>query len=321
MTVIAISSFAAASAVGLGIIAPALHAQGLEVIAVPTVTLGRHPGWGPPGGGPTPDAMFASLLEGAAAHPLAAEAHWVLSGYVASPAQVAAIAAFVSALKRARPALGYVCDPVMGDAPKGLYVPEEAAQAVAQRLVPLADVVTPNAWEAARLTGRPVTTAAEARAAAETLSVDGRGRARLAAVTSTPLPATAEPEAARLGVTLAGREGAWLASAPERLGPADARAQVSVGGRRSAGGGAVNGAVGGVVGGVVSGAWGGAGDLFAALLLAGLETGLAAPDALARAVGGVDAVLHASQGRPELVRGGLARTLGDAAPADLAPLA
>jgi pyridoxine kinase len=72
-----------------------------------------------------------------------------------------------------------VVDPIMGDAPKGLYVRPEVAEAVARRLVPNADFITPNAWELSRLTGREIRTPAEARDAARALGVP-------ALVTSTP---------------------------------------------------------------------------------------------------------------------------------------
>jgi pyridoxine kinase len=72
-----------------------------------------------------------------------------------------------------------VVDPVLGDAPGGLYVSEAVARAVAARLVPLADWITPNLWELAKLSGREITTAADARDAARALG-------RPALVTSTP---------------------------------------------------------------------------------------------------------------------------------------
>jgi pyridoxine kinase len=46
-----------------------------------------------------------------------------------------------------------VVDPILGDAPGGLYVRPDVAEAVAARLVPLADWITPNLWELGHLTG------------------------------------------------------------------------------------------------------------------------------------------------------------------------
>ncbi len=41
----------------------------------------------------------------------------------------------------------------MGDSGKGLYVPQEVAQAISTELIRRADVVRPNAWELERMTG------------------------------------------------------------------------------------------------------------------------------------------------------------------------
>ena len=70
-------------------------------------------------------------------------------------------------------------DPVMGDEPKGLYVPVDVARAIRDKLVPLADWITPNLWELEYLTNSRLRTAAEARDAVRTLG-------RPALVTSAP---------------------------------------------------------------------------------------------------------------------------------------
>jgi pyridoxine kinase len=44
----------------------------------------------------------------------------------------------------------------MGDAGKGLYVGEQVAEAIADELVPRADLIAPNAWELSRLSDLPV---------------------------------------------------------------------------------------------------------------------------------------------------------------------
>jgi len=60
-------------------------------------------------------------------------------------------------------------DPVLGDAPKGLYVKYEVAKAVEERLVPMADWLTPNLWELGFLADTQIETAAQARDAARAL--------------------------------------------------------------------------------------------------------------------------------------------------------
>ena len=59
-----------------------------------------------------------------------------------------------------------VLDPVMIAKSGAALLAPEAVEAVRTRLLPLADVVTPNTQEAAVLTGQPVTTVEEMRAAA-----------------------------------------------------------------------------------------------------------------------------------------------------------
>jgi pyridoxine kinase len=87
----------------------------------------------------------------------------------------------VKAASERRPVV--VVDPILGDAPKGLYVKPEVARAVADRLVPLADWITPNLWELGYLAGREITDVADAVAAARTLG-------KPALITSAPVGET-----------------------------------------------------------------------------------------------------------------------------------
>lgn len=67
-----------------------------------------------------------------------------------------------------------VCDPVMGDDGR-LYVPEDAAAVYGEAIVPLASVLTPNQFEAERLTGREIRSEADALAACRALHAQGPG--------------------------------------------------------------------------------------------------------------------------------------------------
>ena len=62
-----------------------------------------------------------------------------------------------------------VVDPVMIAKSGDSLIAEDAVEAIARRLLPLAAVVTPNRHEAARLAGFPVETLDDARRAAETI--------------------------------------------------------------------------------------------------------------------------------------------------------
>ena len=150
--VIVISSHVARGSVGNRAAVFTLEALGFPVWAVPTVILPWHPGHGPATRiVPEPDqfARFMNDLENA---PWLSEVSAVLTGYLGNPEQAEAIAGLVETLKASNPAARYVCDPVLGDR-GGLYVPEATAAAIRDRLLPLADIATPNRYELAWLTG------------------------------------------------------------------------------------------------------------------------------------------------------------------------
>jgi pyridoxine kinase len=184
-----ISSHVAASRVGGSAQALALAAMGIEPVVVPTVLFGRHPGWGKPGGGPVPRETFEGMLEGVAAQGLTFDL--VLTGYFASTEQVRLAARACSNAK-------IVVDPIMGDTGKGLYVRPDVAEAIERELIPLADVVAPNAWELGRLTGVAVEDAASA--------VDAARRV------GKPTLVSSIDCGDEIGVVYAEPGGAWLAS-------------------------------------------------------------------------------------------------------------
>lgn len=171
-----LSSHVAGSRVGGSAQALALAPFGIDPVVVPTVLYGRHPGWGAPGGAAVADATFEGMLQGLAAHRTFGLADVLIAGYFASARQVRLAAETIDTVRAATDRAGafsaacvVVVDPIMGDEGAGLYVKPEVAEAVAERLVPRADWLTPNAWELARLSGLPVTSAAEAAAAARAL--------------------------------------------------------------------------------------------------------------------------------------------------------
>jgi pyridoxine kinase len=64
----------------------------------------------------------------------------------------------------------YICDPILGDDPGGLYIDIAAAEALRAKLVRIADVLTPNRFELAWLAGIKVRSAKDAVSAARRLS-------------------------------------------------------------------------------------------------------------------------------------------------------
>ena len=174
-----LSSFVAASRVGGAAQQYVLAAHHIDPVLVPTVMLGRSPAKGAHGQA-TPPELFAQMLADVEADALFGLVDLVITGHFSSAAQVEIAADALARIQAAAPrAPIVVVDPILGDEPTGLYVAPEVARAVAERLVPLGDWITPNLWELGHLTGSAIPDAASAIAAARRLG-------RPALITSAP---------------------------------------------------------------------------------------------------------------------------------------
>ncbi len=196
-----LSSFVAASRIGGGAQQYVLAAHKIDPVLVPTVMLGRNPARGS-GGQATPPDLFARMLADVEADALFGLVDLVITGHFSLPEQVEVAAEALARVKTAaKRSPVVVVDPILGDEPKGLYVTPEVAQAVASRLVPLADWITPNLWELSHLAGAKIETADAALAAARKLG-------KPALVTSAPA------REGEIGVLLAEADRAWLFAHP-----------------------------------------------------------------------------------------------------------
>ncbi|XP_048048996.1 pyridoxal (pyridoxine, vitamin B6) kinase a isoform X1 [Megalobrama amblycephala] len=86
---------------------------------------------------------------------------YVLTGYTRDDSFLEMVVDIVQELKRANPNLVYVCDPVLGDN-GALYVPKNLLPIYRDKVVPAADIITPNQFEAELLTGRSISTEKDA---------------------------------------------------------------------------------------------------------------------------------------------------------------
>ncbi|MGB0908060.1 MAG: PfkB family carbohydrate kinase [Maricaulaceae bacterium] len=161
------SSFVSASQVGAKASGFCLSRLGVETAILPTTLMGRHPGWGAPGGGATPASYLKDMWDGIAAQDLPIAG--MMTGYMATTDQVDLAVEIIAHVKAANPNAVILVDPVMGDKKPNedgrLYIPEAVAQAIKTRPLPLASYVTPNLWELEYLTGASLSTAAQAAAA------------------------------------------------------------------------------------------------------------------------------------------------------------
>lgn len=179
--ILILSSFVSMGHVGLSAGQPVCQMLGVEVTAIPTIVLSNHPGWPNVARTLTPAEHVVATIDALGSNGWLAEYNAVLVGYMPSVEHVDAAVALLNRVRAAAPRMRVVVDPILGDRPKGLYVPIEVATAVRDRIVPLADVVTPNLFELEWLTGRDCPCLDSTGLAARELSIE------TAHVTSAPL--------------------------------------------------------------------------------------------------------------------------------------
>lgn len=179
-----LSSFVAASRIGGAAQQYVLAAHKIDPVLAPTVMFGRTPARGGQGEVTSPD-VFRRMLGDIEADALFGLVDLIITGHFSDPEQVEIAAGVIERVRTAdrsdawgaRPLV--LVDPVLGDAPAGLYVKYEVAEAVESRLVPQADWITPNLWELSFLADKQIDTAEQARDAVRALG-------RCALVTSAP---------------------------------------------------------------------------------------------------------------------------------------
>lgn len=191
--VLVISSYVAASRVGGGIAPYVLGPMKVDPVHVPTCLFGRHPGWGPPGGGAVAAETMRQMLEGVQANNLFGLMDAVVTGHFSAPEQVKVACDAIDRIRDtprrkshahfpAKPLI--IVDPVMGDEAPGLYIKQETAAALMSDLIPRADILAPNLWEFARLVGVDIASLATA----EDVAREARSRGGRWLISSVPSP-------------------------------------------------------------------------------------------------------------------------------------
>jgi len=201
MNILSIQSEVVYGHVGQGAARFALQRQGHEVWALPTVLLSSHAGYSRVEGEAVSTDLLRRLIAGLDANGWLRGCDAVLSGYLGSAVQAEVVGETVRNVKAASPRSVYCLDPVIGDDGRP-YAKAGVAEAMARTLLPLADIVTPNAFELSRLTSVPIRDVSDALVAARRLARP------LVVATSVP----AGPD--RLGVLAVEKDAAWLASTP-----------------------------------------------------------------------------------------------------------
>ena len=168
-TILSIQSWVATGHVGNAAAMFPLQRLGAEVWAAHTVQFSNHPGHGQFTGQVFTGDAVRSLIDGIATRGLLPRCDAVLSGYLGDRSIGEAVLHAVGAVRAANPAALYCCDPVIGATGRGVFVRPGIPELLAERAVPLADILTPNQFELEYLTGSVCATRAEMLAAVAAL--------------------------------------------------------------------------------------------------------------------------------------------------------
>ena len=141
-----------------------LQRLGFDVFPLNTVQLAHHPGYGVWRGHTLRPEQLLEILAGLEERGVLARCVAVLSGYLGDAGVAEVVVRAVAAVRAAHAGAPYFCDPVIGDDEPGVFVGAGVPEAIRERLVPLADIVVPNGFELAHLTGRPIETLDDALA-------------------------------------------------------------------------------------------------------------------------------------------------------------
>ncbi len=130
-----------------------LQRIGVEVYPVYTVNFSNHTGYGAWRGPLIAPDDVRDVITGIEERGAFADIDVILSGYQGGEGIGDVIIDAVARVKAANPSAIYACDPVMGNAKSGCFVAPAIPELLRQKVVPAADLITPNQFELGFLTG------------------------------------------------------------------------------------------------------------------------------------------------------------------------
>ena len=208
MQILSVQSSVAYGHVGNSAAVFPLQRLGHEVWPVLTVHFSNHTGYGQWRGPLLAPSDVAEVITGIAERGVLPTCDAVLSGYQGAETVGEVVLDAVAQVKAANPAAVYCCDPVMGDVGRGFFVRPGIPEFMRDRVVPAADLVTPNQFELEYLVDGAVGTVAELLDAVD--AVRARGP-RSVLVTSVRTDDTPEDAIEMVAVD---DEGAWSVRTP-----------------------------------------------------------------------------------------------------------
>ncbi|MBZ4486358.1 pyridoxal kinase PdxY [Microbacterium sp. cx-55] len=208
MKILSIQSAVAYGHVGNSAAVFPLQRIGVEVLPVYTVNFSNHTGYGAWRGPLIAPEDVAAVLLGIEERGVFGEIDAVLSGYQGGAGIGDVIIDAVARVKAANPSAIYACDPVMGNAKSGCFVAPAIPELLRERVVPVADIITPNQFELGFLTGTSPATIEETLASADLARAMGP---RTVLVTSVERP---DREDGTIEMMVVDDRGAWIVQTP-----------------------------------------------------------------------------------------------------------
>lgn len=208
MRILSIQSAVAYGHVGNSAAVFPLQRIGVEVFPVHTVNFSNHTGYGAWRGPMVAPEDVREVIIGVEERGVLPQVDAVLSGYQGGEGIADVIIDAVRRVKAANPDAVYACDPVMGNARSGCFVLPAIPALLRDRVVRVADIITPNQFELGYLTGTEPDTLDSTLAAIDAVMAMGPSTVL---VTSVERP---DREEGTIEMIAADRTGAWLVATP-----------------------------------------------------------------------------------------------------------
>ncbi len=208
MKILSIQSAVAYGHVGNSAAVFPLQRIGVEVLPVYTVNFSNHTGYGAWRGPLIAPDDVREVITGIEERGVFGQIDAVLSGYQGGEGIGDVIIDAVARVKAANPDAVYACDPVMGNAKSGCFVAPAIPVLLRERVVPVADIITPNQFELGFLTETDPDTLESTLASADLARAMGP---RTVLVTSVERPDREEGTIEMLAVD---DQGAWIVQTP-----------------------------------------------------------------------------------------------------------
>ncbi|WP_022891950.1 pyridoxal kinase PdxY [Agromyces subbeticus] len=208
MKVLSIQSAVAYGHVGNSAAVFPLQRIGVEVLPVYTVNFSNHTGYGAWRGPMISPDDVRDVITGIEERGAFPQIDVVLSGYQGGEGIADVILDAVARVKAANPAAVYACDPVMGNATSGCFVAPAIPVLLRDRVVPAADLITPNQFELGFLTDTTPDTLESTLASVDLIRATGPSTVL---VTSVERP---DREAGTIEMLAVDDAGAWIVQTP-----------------------------------------------------------------------------------------------------------